>query len=171
MSETAVDAKEKMLSEITAIITSLVPDISEKVKVDIKDTINRVFNNGIEAERKTLEKAMKEIIAEKEEVLDVIKKEMKEALSEIANKEKDAKTAFIDAAKDILAVIGSDPGKAAVVDTLVKIGENWNDIMEASKAIKNRQDITVNATKLVFAFISQAITILVCFVLIFGKGG
>jgi len=162
---TVFTTKEQLLSEVSLIIKGLMPDITEKAQVGIKESLERVFSKGLEAEQKVGKSALSDIVSEQTKALEALKKELKEAEEEIVSKKKDATTAFTDALKDWSKALGNK-NLTSAFEMLPEFMKNLDTIIAAGKALKAKQDITINATKLIGALLGEAILVLTLVVMI-----
>jgi len=162
---TAITTKEQLLSEISNIIKVMMPEITDKAKAGIEDGLKRLFSSGLEAEKKTEAKAVSDIINAQAKALEALRKELVEATEEIATKKKDTMTAYTDAFADWSKAM-NQPKLAMVFTALPDLQKHMDEIIAAGKAVKARQDIVVNAPKLITALLSEAIGIMILVVLI-----
>jgi len=170
---TAQAAKDKVLEEVNHIVTSMLPDVAESVKTQLKSSFKGLFDSYVEALKKTGKGTASEIAKAGVEALAKLKTELAEANAEIAKQEKTVPKALADALTDWAKAMNANPKLIDALLLLPTLGDQIEKAVKLTKEVKeNKQNIVVSAPKLIESYVALIITVVMLVVLlmqVFGK--
>ena len=163
--KTAQQAKDEIMTQVNALVTSLVPDVTDSVRAQLKEQFIKLLDGNVEALKKTGKSATSSIISEGTQMIAKLKKELNEAAEEMQKKEKTAGQAVVDALTDFAKVMKADPNIISGLLLLPEVAKDFGAVIAAGKQLKDKKgEITIKYTTFITSLLGLAVT---CMTLIY----